>query len=65
MDPVLALNLTTQSIQMLLQLQTLASKAFEENRTLTDEEVAPFRALIESARQRHLAAQARAEAEGR
>lgn len=65
MDPVTAMTLITQGLQAWAQFSAVAAQAQAEGRHLTDEEQDRFRDLIEPARARHLAAQARAVAEGR
>ena len=65
MDPITAMTLVSQALQAWAQFSAIAAKAQAEGRSMTDEETDQFRDLIEPARARHLAAQARAAAEGR
>lgn len=65
MDPVTAMTLITHALQAWAQFSAIAAKAQAEGRPMSDAEVEQFRDLIEPARARHLAAQARAIADGR
>lgn len=65
MDPITAMTLVSQALQAWAQFSAIAAQAQAEGRPMSEDEIALFRDLIEPARARHMAAQARATAEGR